>query len=77
MLFPGRTEGNLHPHNRNRVSHQGNGRTYILETTHKQRHPIYPLEAIQERYHPWYSVDEASRTYRFLPVVGRGVISEK
>ncbi len=50
------------------VSYQENGRTYILETTHKKRNLIYPLEAIQERYHPWYSVDAANQTYRFLPV---------
>lgn len=59
------------------VSYRENGRTYILETTHKQRTLIYPLEAIQERYHPWYSVDQKSKTYRFVPKAGKGVKSKK
>jgi hypothetical protein len=59
------------------VAYRENDRTYILETTHKKRSLIYPLEAIQERYHPWYSIDEQNETYRFVPVAGRGVISEK
>jgi len=57
------------------ITYRENGRTYILETTHKKQKLIYPLEAIQERYHPWYSVDKASRTFRFLPVAGNGVKS--
>jgi hypothetical protein len=59
------------------VAYRENGRAYILETTHKKQSLIYPLEAIQERYHPWYSIDEQNETYRFVPVAGRGVISEK
>lgn len=60
------------------VSYQENGRTYILESTHKKQ-LVYPLEAIQERYHPWFSVDEDMKTYRFSPVATRGktVISDK
>jgi predicted transglutaminase-like cysteine proteinase len=59
------------------VSYRENGRTYILETTHKKRHLIYPLEAVQERYHPWYSVDETSQTYRFLPVATSQMINSE
>jgi hypothetical protein len=58
------------------VSYQENGRTYIMETTHKKQ-IVYPLETIQSRYHPWFSVDEASQTYRFFPVAARTVESEK
>ncbi len=59
------------------VSYRENGRSYILETTNKQLHPIYPLETVQERYHPWYSVDGMNKTYRFVPIAGRQVFSKK
>ncbi len=53
------------------VAYRENGRSYILETTHKKRNLIYPLDTVQERYHPWYSVDLDSNTYRFVPVARR------
>jgi hypothetical protein len=52
------------------VSYRENGRTFILETTHKKQ-IVYPVESIQTRYHPWFSVDEASQTYRFVPIASR------
>lgn len=52
------------------VAYEENGRSYILESTHKKQ-IIYPLETIQTRYHPWFSVDAAGQTYRFVPVAAR------
>ncbi|MCA9899136.1 MAG: transglutaminase domain-containing protein [Ardenticatenaceae bacterium] len=54
------------------VAYEENGRSFILESTHKKQ-LIYPLEAIQSRYHPWFGVDTASQTYRFVPVAARSV----
>ena len=53
------------------VTYVENGRSYILETTHKQRSPIYPVDEIPVRYTPWFSVDGAMQTYRYLPVAMR------
>ncbi|MBK8902342.1 MAG: transglutaminase domain-containing protein [Anaerolineaceae bacterium] len=54
------------------VTYRENGRTYILESTYKQRPLIYPLDELSARYTPWFSVDEAMQTYRYLPVATRG-----
>ncbi|WP_420644879.1 hypothetical protein [Candidatus Leptofilum sp.] len=54
------------------VSYEENGRTYLLETTHKKQ-LIYPLEAVQTRYHPLFSVDEVSKTYRFVPIAKKEI----
>lgn len=54
------------------VAYEENGRSFILESTHKKQ-LIYPLEEIQSRYHPWFGVDTASQTYRFVPVAARSV----
>ncbi|WP_420632087.1 hypothetical protein [Candidatus Leptofilum sp.] len=48
------------------ISYQENGRTYIMETTHKKQ-LIYPLEAVQTRYHPWVSVNQQLQTFRYAP----------
>jgi hypothetical protein len=58
------------------VTYEENGRSYILEATHK-RQLIYAQEAVQERYHPWFSVDQNLQTHKFLPIAVRGVLSEK
>lgn len=53
------------------VTYVENGRHYLLESTHKQRPLVYPLEEQPARYTPWFSVDQATQTYRFLPVAMR------
>ncbi len=53
------------------VVYRENGRTYILESTYKQRPLIYPLDELPARYTPWFSVDGAMQTYRYLPVATR------
>lgn len=59
------------------VTYVENGRSYILETTHKQRTLVYPLDEIPARYTPWFSVDGTMQTYRYLPVAPRGSQSGK
>lgn len=56
------------------VAYEQNGRTFIMETTHKKK-IIYPLEAVQTRYHPWYSVDVGSQTYQYSPIASRNELS--
>lgn len=58
------------------VAYQENGRSYILETTHKTQ-IVYALEEVQARYEPWFSIDETMKTYRFLPVAGMDAKNDK
>jgi len=53
------------------VVYRENGRSYILESTYKQRPLIYPLDELSARYTPWFSVDGAMQTYRYLPAATR------
>ncbi|VAW38113.1 hypothetical protein MNBD_CHLOROFLEXI01-975 [hydrothermal vent metagenome] len=52
------------------VTYEENGRSYILEATHK-RQLIYPQETVQKQYHPWFSVDKNMQTYKFLPTASK------
>jgi len=57
------------------VTYEENGRSYILEATHK-RQLIYPQETAQKQYHPWFSIDKNMQTYKFLPIAsGNGQLN--
>lgn len=58
------------------VVYEENGRSYLLEATHK-RQLIYPQEVVQKQYQPWFSIDQSLQTYKFLPTAKQERSREK